>query len=296
MSQKTSSSLSAIGSVIVFGRMIKLSHSVFALPFAMAGAALAARSHGIDGQQLVWIVIAMVSARSAAMGFNRLADRVMDGKNPRTWDRALPKGRIAPRAVALIVGACCALFVFSAYQLNELCLKLSPLALLVILSYSYFKRFTWATHLVLGLALGIAPMGAWIAVTGIFDPAMLWLSAAVLTWVAGFDIIYACQDYEFDVTQGVHSIPRRFGIRSALVAARLLHAATAAFLLAVYQVYDLHALYLCGTVLATGMLVYEHTLVRPDDLSKIDVAFFNTNGLVSVVFFVFLLGDILWPI
>ena len=296
MSQKSSSSLSAIGSVVVFGRMIKLSHSVFALPFAMAGVALAARSHGIEAQQLVWIVIAMVSARSAAMGFNRLADRVMDGKNPRTWDRALPKGRIAPRAVAVIVGACCALFVFSAYQLNELCLKLSPLALLVILSYSYFKRFTWATHLVLGLALGIAPVGAWIAVTGAIDPAMLWLSAAVLTWVAGFDIIYACQDYEFDVAQGVHSIPRRFGIRPALLAARLLHAATVVFLLAVHQVFDLHALYLCGTVMATGMLVYEHTLVRPDDLSKIDVAFFNTNGLVSVVYFVFLLGDILWPI
>ena len=288
--------MSAIGSVVVFGRMIKLSHSVFALPFAMAGAALAARSHGLEAQQLVWIVISMVSARSAAMGFNRLADRVMDGKNPRTRDRALPKGRIAPRAVALIVGACCALFVVSAYQLNDLCLRLSPLALLVILSYSYFKRFTWATHLVLGLALAIAPVGAWIAVTGTFDPAMLWLAAAVLTWVAGFDIIYACQDYEFDVAQGVHSIPRRFGIGRALVAARLLHAATVVFLLAVHQVFDLHALYLCGTVLATGMLVYEHTLVKPDDLSKIDVAFFNTNGLVSVVYFVFLLGDILWPI
>lgn len=288
--------MSAIGSVVVFGRMIKLSHSVFALPFAMAGAALAARSHGLEAQQLVWIVLAMVSARSAAMGFNRLADRVMDGKNPRTRDRALPKGRIAPRAVALIVGACCALFVVSAYQLNDLCLRLSPLALLVILSYSYFKRFTWATHLVLGLALAIAPAGAWIAVTGTFDPAMFWLAAAVLTWVAGFDIIYACQDYEFDVAQGVHSIPRRFGIGPALVAARLLHAATVVFLLAVHQVFDLHALYLCGTVLATGMLVYEHTLVKPDDLSKIDVAFFNTNGLVSVVYFVFLLGDILWPI
>ena len=288
--------MSAIGSVVVFGRMIKLSHSVFALPFAMAGAALAARSHGLEAQQLVWIVLAMVSARSAAMGFNRLADRVMDGKNPRTRDRALPKGRIAPRAVALIVGACCALFVVSAYQLNDLCLRLSPLALLVILSYSYFKRFTWATHLVLGLALAIAPVGAWIAVTGTFDPAMFWLAAAVLTWVAGFDIIYACQDYEFDVAQGVHSIPRRFGIGPALVAARLLHAATVVFLLAVHQVFDLHALYLCGTVLATGMLVYEHTLVKPDDLSKIDVAFFNTNGLVSVVYFVFLLGDILWPI
>lgn len=296
MNPKTSSPLSAIGSVVVFGRMIKLSHSVFALPFAMAGAALAARSHGLEAQQLVWIVLAMVSARSAAMGFNRLADRVMDGKNPRTRDRALPKGRIAPRAVALIVGACCALFVVSAYQLNDLCLRLSPLALLVILSYSYFKRFTWATHLVLGLALAIAPVGAWIAVTGTFDPVMCWLAAAVLTWVAGFDIIYACQDYEFDVAQGVHSIPRRFGIGPALVAARLLHAATVVFLLAVHQVFDLHALYLCGTVLATGMLVYEHTLVKPDDLSKIDVAFFNTNGLVSVAYFVFLLGDILWPI
>lgn len=288
--------MSAIGSVVVFGRMIKLSHSVFALPFALAGAALAARSHGIEGQQVAWIVLAMVSARSAAMGFNRLADRAMDAKNPRTRNRALPRGWIAPRAVAVIVGACSALFVFSAYQLNELCFRLSPLALLVILSYSYFKRFTWATHLVLGLALGIAPVGAWIAVTGAFDPALLWLSAAVLTWVAGFDIIYACQDYEFDVAQGVHSLPRRIGVRPALWAARLLHAATVVFLLAVQQVFDLHALYLCGTVLATGILVYEHTLVKPDDLSKIDVAFFNSNGLVSVVYFVFLLGDILWPI
>lgn len=288
--------MSAIGSVVVFGRMIKLSHSVFALPFALAAAALAARSHGIEAHQLLWIVIAMVSARSAAMGFNRFADRAMDAENPRTRDRALPRGRIAPRTVTVIIIACCALFVFSAYQLNELCLKLSPLALLVILAYSYFKRFTWATHLVLGLALGIAPVGAWIAVTGTFDPAPIWLAAAVLTWVAGFDIIYACQDYEFDVAQGVHSLPRRIGIRPALLAARLLHAATVVFLLAVHQVFDLHALYLCGTVLATGMLVYEHTLVKPDDLSKINVAFFNTNGLVSVVFFVFLLGDILWPI
>ena len=290
------SSMSVIGSVVTFGRMIKLSHSVFALPFALAGAALAARSHGIEWQQAVWIVIAMVSARSAAMGFNRLADRAMDARNPRTSNRALPRGWISPRAVAVIVGVCGALFVFSAYQLNPLCLKLSPVALLVILSYSYFKRFTWATHLVLGLALAIAPMGAWIAVSGTFDPAALWLSAAVLTWVAGFDIIYACQDYDFDRSHGVHSIPRRLGIRSALLTARLLHGATAVALLAVHQVFELHALYLCGAALAIGMLVYEHTLVKPDDLSKIDVAFFNANGLVSVVYFVFLLGDILWPI
>lgn len=290
------SSMSVIGSVVTFGRMIKLSHSVFALPFALAGAALAARSHGIEWQQAAWIVIAMVSARSAAMGFNRLADRAMDARNPRTSNRALPRGWISPRAVAVIVGVCGALFVFSAYQLNPLCLKLSPVALLVILSYSYFKRFTWATHLVLGLALAIAPMGAWIAVSGTFDPAALWLSAAVLTWVAGFDIIYACQDYDFDRSHGVHSIPRRLGIRSALLTARLLHGATAVALLAVHQVFELHALYLCGAALAIGMLVYEHTLVKPDDLSKIDVAFFNANGLVSVVYFAFLLGDILWPI
>jgi len=289
-------SMTAIGSIAVFGRMIKLSHSVFALPFALAGAALAARGHGIEWQQAAWIVIAMVSARSAAMGFNRLVDREMDAENPRTRDRALPRGWITPRAVAVIVAVCSALFVFSAYQLNPLCLKLSPIALLVILSYSFFKRFTWATHLVLGLALGIAPMGAWIAVTGTFDLAPLWLSVAVLTWVAGFDIIYACQDYAFDVSHGVHSIPRRMGVRPALLTARLLHLATVAALVAVYQVFELHTLYLCGTALVAGLLVYEHTLVRADDLSKIDAAFFSANGLVSVVYFAFMLGDILWPI
>lgn len=296
MKQRNAGPISVLGAIGVYGRMIKLSHSVFALPFALAGAALAARSHGVEWQQLTWIVVAMVAARSAAMGFNRLADRGMDARNPRTSNRALPRGWISPRTVAAIVGVCSALFVFSAYQLNPLCLKLSPLALLVILSYSYFKRFTWATHLVLGLALGIAPVGAWIAVTGTFDPAPLWLSAAVLTWVAGFDIIYACQDYDFDVSHGVHSIPRRIGIRPALLAARLLHGATALALLAVHQVFELHALYLIGTALAIGMLVYEHTLVKSDDLSKTDVAFFNMNGLVSVVYLAFLLGDILWPI
>ncbi len=288
--------MSVIGSIAVFGQMIKFSHSIFALPFALAGAALAAKSHGIEWQQVAWIVVAMVSARSAAMGFNRLADRKMDAQNPRTRDRALPRGWISPRAVAVIVAIWCVLFAFAAYQLNPLSLMLSPLALLVILSYSFFKRFTWATHLVLGLALGIAPMGAWIAVTGSFDAAPLWLTAAVLTWVAGFDIIYACQDYNFDVSHGVHSIPRRLGLRSALVTARLLHVATVSALLAVYHVFDLHVLYLCGTALVAGILVYEHRLVKTDDLSKIDIAFFNTNGLVSIVYFGFTLGDILWPI
>ncbi len=288
--------MSVIGSIVVFGQMIKFSHSIFALPFALAGAVLAAKGHGIEWQQVAWIVVAMVSARSAAMGFNRLADRKMDAQNPRTRDRALPRGWITPRTVAVTVATCCVLFVFAAYQLNPLCLMLSPVALLVILSYSFFKRFTWATHLVLGLALGIAPMGAWIAVTGTFDAAPLWLTAAVLTWVAGFDIIYACQDYNFDMSHGVHSIPRRLGLRPALVTARLLHVATVSALLAVYHVFDLHALYLCGTALVAGILVYEHRLVKTDDLSKVNIAFFNTNGLISIVYFGFTLGDILWPI
>lgn len=274
--------------------MIKLSHSVFALPFALAAAALAAKTHGIEWEQVVWIFVAMVSARSAAMGFNRLADRKLDAQNPRTRNRALPSGLITSRAVFIILAIWCVVFVYAAYKLNHLCLYLSPLALLIILSYSYFKRFTWTTHLVLGIALGIAPMGAWIAVTGSFNTEPLWLTAAVLTWVAGFDIIYACQDYTFDVSHGVYSIPSQWGIRLALTIARLFHLVTVLALLVIYYVFELHTLYLCGTALVAGFLVYEHRLVKANDLSKIDIAFFNTNGLISVIYFVFTLGDVLW--
>lgn len=286
--------MSVFVTVKTFFQMIKFSHSVFAGPFALVGAALAAKTHGIEWEQVLWILVALVSARSAAMGFNRLADRKLDAQNPRTRNRALPRALITPRAVFVIMAIWCTLFVYAAYQLNSLCLYLSPIALLIILSYSYFKRFTWATHLVLGIALGIAPMGAWVAVTGSFDLEPLWLTAAVLTWVAGFDIIYACQDYTFDVSHGVYSIPSRLGIRLALTTARLFHLGTVLALLVIYYVFQLHALYLCGTALVAGFLIYEHRLVRADDLSKIDLAFFTTNGLISVVYFLFTLGDILW--
>lgn len=272
--------------------MIKFSHSVFALPFALAGATLAATVSGITWAQAGWIVMAMVSARTAAMGFNRLVDRDIDAANPRTRNRELPRGIIAPHTVGVFVVASSLIFVFAAYNLNRLCFLLSPVALAVILSYSLLKRWTWTSHFFLGLSLGIAPMGAWIAVTGAFDPEPLWLTAAVLTWVAGFDIIYACQDYAFDLTHGLFSIPQRIGISGALWTARALHVITVVSLLAIKWVFGLQAVYLIGVMLVALILIYEHSLVRADDLSKVNVAFFTTNGIVSLVYFVFTLGDV----
>tara|TARA_B100000029_G_scaffold516824_1_gene635379 strand:- start:98772 stop:99662 length:891 start_codon:yes stop_codon:yes gene_type:complete len=283
-----------IESLNVFGNMINVSHSIFALPFALTGALLASKTYDVELEQVVWIIIAMVFARSAAMGFNRLVDRRIDARNPRTKNRALPTQKITPHAVITIVMICCLMVVFAAYQLNPLCFALSPIALIIILSYSYFKRFTWLTHLVLGLAIGIAPMGAWIAISGTFDVGLLWLTIAILTWVAGFDIIYACQDYSFDVAHGVHSIPSKLGIGKALMIARLLHVVTILGFLAVYHVFNLNNLYLLGTVMIVGVLIYEHKLVTVNDLSKIEFAFFNTNGLISVIYFIFSLGDVLW--
>jgi 4-hydroxybenzoate polyprenyltransferase len=278
--------------IVTFGRMIKFSHSVFALPFALAGATLAAAGHGITAQQVGWIVAAMVGARSAAMGFNRLADRDVDALNPRTRHRELPAGVIAPGTVAAFVVVAAAFFVLAAYNLNRLCFFLSPAALGVILSYSYLKRYTWASHFVLGLSLGLAPMGAWIAVTGAIAPEPLLLTLAVLTWVAGFDIIYACQDYAFDVRHGLFSIPQRLGIRRGLLVARGLHVLTVAALLSIKWAFGLHLIYLTGVGLVAAILIYEHTLVRPDDLSKVNVAFFTTNGVVSIVYFICTVGDV----
>lgn len=288
--------MSIFSRIAVFGRMIKFSHSIFALPFALAGATLAAMSHDVTWIQVVWIIAAMASARSAAMGFNRLVDRDVDALNPRTKNRELPQGLIKPGTVSLFIVFWSAVFIFSAYQLNTLCFLLSPVALLVVLSYSYLKRFTWAAHFVLGLSLGIAPVGAWIAITGTFDPAPLWLTLAVLTWVAGFDIIYACQDYAFDTEHGLFSIPQRLGIHGALMTARLLHVVTVGALLAVKFVFGLHTVYLVGVIAVAVILVYEHSLVRADDLSKVNIAFFTTNGIISIVYFVCTIGDVLLPI
>jgi 4-hydroxybenzoate polyprenyltransferase len=272
-----------LGRAVSYGRMVKLSHSVFALPFALASAALAA-SEGWRPIQILWIVVAMVGARSAAMGFNRLADQWIDARNPRTAGRELPRGVLSRVEVGAFVALSAALFVFAAGMLNPLCLALSPVALLVVFGYSYTKRFTAASHLVLGLALAIAPVGAWLAIRGRFAPEPLVLALAVLLWVAGFDVIYACQDTDFDRREGLHSIPARLGVGRALTMARAFHAAAFLLLLSLYWLTPLHGLYLAGMVGVGALLAYEHSLVRADDLSRVDVAFFTLNGWISVGF------------
>lgn len=272
--------------------MIKWEHSVFALPFALSGAMLAAG--GLPAwHQLAWIIVAMVAARSAAMSFNRLADASLDAANPRTASRALPAGLLTPGFVTTFVLVACGIFVLAASQLNRLTLMLSPVALAVVLLYSYAKRVTRWSHLCLGLALGIAPAAAWIAVRGSLDPRILLLTVAVTFWVGGFDVIYACQDYDFDRNHGLHSLPGYFGIRRALLLARLLHVAMLGLLVVLVAVFGLGKLAVAGVITVAGLLAYEHTLVRQDDLSKLNAAFFAMNGVISVVFFVFVASDLL---
>jgi 4-hydroxybenzoate polyprenyltransferase len=272
--------------------MIKWEHSIFALPFALCGAMLAA-SGLPTGHQLFWIVVAMLAARSAAMAFNRLADAAIDAANPRTRTRALPAGQLSPAFVATFVIVSCAIFILAASQLNRLTLWLSPVALAVLLLYSYTKRFTRWSHLVLGFALGIAPSAAWIAVRGSLDPRVLLLTAAVTFWVAGFDILYACQDFQFDRDAGLHSIPRYLGIRDALWVARVFHVVMLLLLIALLPAFSLGKLAIAGVGAVTLLLLYEHSLVKPDDLSRLNAAFFTMNGVISVVFALFIAGD-LW--
>ena len=272
--------------------MIKWEHSVFALPFALCGAMLAAAGFP-TGPQILWIVVAMVAARSAAMAFNRLADAAIDAANPRTHTRALPAGHLSPAFVATFVVVTCAIFIIAAAKLNRLTLWLSPVAIAVILLYSYTKRFTRWSHVVLGLALGIAPAAAWIAVRGSLDPRILLLTAAVTFWVAGFDILYACQDFEFDRGAGLHSIPRYSGIPRALWIARLFHLIMLGLLIALVPAFALGKLAIAGIVAVTLLLLYEHSLVKAGDLSRLNAAFFTMNGVISVVFFLFVSADLL---
>jgi 4-hydroxybenzoate polyprenyltransferase len=272
--------------------MIKWEHSIFALPFALCGAMLAAS--GLPGaHQVLWIVIAMVAARSAAMAFNRLADASIDAANPRTRTRALPGGQLSPIFVATFVIVSCAIFILAAWQLNRLTLWLSPVALAVLLLYSYTKRFTRWSHLVLGFALGIAPAAAWIAVRGSLDPRILLLTAAVTFWVGGFDILYACQDFEFDRSAGLYSIPCQFGIKAAFWVARAFHAIMLLLLIALVAMFGMGKLALAGVFVVALLLSYEHSLVKADDLSRLDAAFFTMNGVISVVFLLFVSGDLL---
>ena len=272
--------------------MIKWEHSIFALPFALCGAMLAAGGFP-SAHQLLWIIVAMVAARSAAMAFNRWADAAIDAANPRTSTRALPAGHLSPAFVVTFVVVSSAVFVFAASQLNRLALLLSPVALLVLLLYSYTKRVTRWSHLVLGFALGIAPAAAWIAVRGSLNSRILLLTAAVTFWVGGFDVLYACQDYDFDRQAGLHSIPRYLGIRGALWVARSFHLLMVGFLVLLLFAFGLGMLATGGVAVVILLLLYEHSLVKASDLSKLNAAFFTMNGVISVLFFIFVAADLL---
>jgi 4-hydroxybenzoate polyprenyltransferase len=272
--------------------MIKWEHSIFALPFALCGAMLAA--HGIPTvHQLLWISVAMVAARSAAMSFNRLADASIDAANPRTRTRALPAGELTHSFVRNFTLISSAGFVLAAWQLNHLAFLLSPVALIILLIYSYTKRWTRWSHLVLGFALGIAPAAAWIAVRSSLDPRILFLTAAVTLWVAGFDVLYACQDLDFDLAAGLHSIPRYCGIGNALWIARLFHLSMLFLLAGLVWAFGLGLFAVAGVIAVLVLLAYEHSLVSARDLSKLNAAFFTMNGIIAVVFFVFLAADLL---
>jgi 4-hydroxybenzoate polyprenyltransferase len=289
----------SLATVRTWGRMVKFSHSLFALPFALCGAALASVAHPVSARQVFWVVVAMVGARNAAMGFNRLADHAIDAANPRTAGRELPAGRLRRGPVWAATVGLAALFVVASFALNRLCGLLSPVALLVIFGYSYTKRFTAASHLVLGLSLAMAPVGAWVAVRGTFagaDAEVPWLlAAAVLVWVAGFDIVYACQDLAFDRRRGLRSVPARFGLRGALRLARGLHVAAVVALASVGVAAGLGAVYWAGLLGIAALLAWEHRLVRPDDLSRLGLAFFNLNGIVSVAYLAIVLAALWLP-
>ncbi|MFA6110174.1 MAG: UbiA-like polyprenyltransferase [Candidatus Latescibacterota bacterium] len=285
--------MSLLDAALTYGRMVKLSHSLFALPFALASAALASERVEVTAVQVGWIALAMVGARSAAMGFNRLADRRIDAANPRTRGRELPQGRVSPAAAAIFVTLSAGLLILAAYRLNPLCFALSPVLLALLFGYSYTKRFTWASHLVLGVGLGAAPVAAWLALTGTVAEPPLLLGAAVVAWVAGFDVIYACQDHDFDRGFGLHSLPVRLGVARALQTARGLHLLALALLAILGTRVGVGPVYWAGVVAVAGLLVYEHRLVRADDLSRLDLAFFTMNGVISVVFLAFTVADLI---
>jgi len=277
--------------------MIKVAHTVFALPFALVGMFLASRESGAAyalpaPRTVLFILLAMVGARSAAMGFNRLADAEIDARNPRTKNRAIPAGEISRSMAGALVAASSLLLVFAAWKLNSLAFKLSPLLLLFLFFYSYTKRFTWISHIVLGACLGAAPLAAWIAVTGETDARILSICFAVMFWTAGFDVLYAMQDIEFDRAAGLHSIPRFLGVKKSLWVARVFHLVMAMLLLLSYYLFGLGWLYLAGLALCLAVLVYEHSIIREDDLSRLDMAFFNLNGIVSIAYCLFTYFDL----
>jgi 4-hydroxybenzoate polyprenyltransferase len=287
--------IGAGGRLADYSNLVKLPHTVFAMPFALVGATLASYGYPITVRDVALILAAFTAARFAAMGFNRIVDRRIDARNPRTRMREIPTGKLSVRQAALSVTVASVVFIVCAALLNPLCLELAPLALAWVFFYSYTKRFTRWAHLVLGLALGIAPVGAYLAVSGEWSHpagALLALAGAVLCWVAGFDILYSLQDIEFDRGEGLHSIPAALGPRGALAVSRVLHGLSVALFASVgLMVPALGTLYFFGVAMIAVMLVYEQSLVRSDDFSRIDAAFFNVNGAISVVFFVVVLAE-----
>lgn len=280
-----------LGRLAVYLEMIKVAHTVFALPFALMGAFLAAGGFP-PAKTVFYVVLSMIGARSAAMGFNRLVDAGIDARNPRTRERAIPKGQVGKPMVGVFIFLSVLLLELSAAKLNRLCLMLSPVLLLLLFSYSYTKRFTWASHVVLGMCLGAAPAAAWIAVRGAFDPRILAFSFAVMFWVAGFDVLYALQDIDFDRREGLHSIPRFLGVGKSLWVARGFHFVMAALLLLGYHIFSLGGWFLAGWALCAAVLVYEHAILRENDLSRLNMAFFNLNGIISIALCVFTYIDL----
>ncbi len=282
---------SLFGRVKIFLEMIKFAHTVFALPFAFTAALLAAR--GLPTlYQAFWILMAMVGARTAAMGLNRLIDAEIDGENPRTSTRAIPAGLLGKGSVAVFIVLSVLLMMYAAYRLNPLCLYLSPVALFFLVLYSYCKRFTSLAHVVLGICLAGAPLGAWIAIRGTIELPAILLAVAVLFWVAGFDILYALQDMEFDSRRGLHSIPVRFGVSGSLWLARIFHLIMVVSLVALQLFGGLGPAFFMGLLLCLAMLGYEHWLLRNGDLAKLDAAFFNMNGYISITIFLFTVIDV----
>jgi 4-hydroxybenzoate polyprenyltransferase len=280
--------------VRTYGAFVRFSHSVFALPFALAGALLAAERTVVTARSVVWILVAMVGARSAAMGFNRLVDARLDALNPRTASRELPRGRMSRReAIAFVVGAS-AVFIYAASRLNWLCLVLSPLALFIVFWYSLAKRYTNWTQLFLGLAMAVAPVGGWLAVGGGAGWEPWLLALAIASWVAGFDVLYACQDLEFDRAHGLHSIPVRFGVPASLAISRMMHALTVICLAALASIVPLGPAYVAGVAGIAALLAYEQSLVRVDDLSQVKRAF-DLNGYVGILYLLILVAALYGP-
>lgn len=270
----------------LFYDLVRFEHTLFALPFAYIGAVLGAGGH-LSIYQIIWIAAAMAGARTAGMALNRLVDQEIDAKNPRTASRPLPRGVISRGKVWGLVILSIAVLLYAAYSLNSLCLILSPVAVALLFMYSYFKRFTWFSHIVLGMILGCAPIGGWIAVTGRLDMAPIALGAAVTLWTAGFDILYACQDVAFDVKEGLYSIPATFGIKASLAISALFHLFTVLLLLGVGLYLKLGWLFYTGLAVTSVLLIYEHSIISPKDLTRLNEAFFNVNSWISVSLFVF---------